>query len=179
MRGRVLAGLNPHRFRCCAGTGSPLELRSSLPGKQLSQPVCSASLFHHLPVREVVCCARASCVCSGGRRSLCLGERCRKLFPSSRPCLHASMKDLQVIEATHAKRSFTSVYVELNGLLKGWQGMCVALHAVNDRFSFLEKREKSKVKEEASSCTFSHALWLVEHFPFEPSGYQWFSFCLF
>lgn len=50
--------------------------------------------------------------------------------------------------------------------------MNVALHTINYRFSFIEKREKREVKEEAPSCTFIHALWLVVHFLFEPSGHK-------
>lgn len=52
----------------------------------------------------------------------------------------------------------------MDGLLKGWQEMHVALHTINDRFSFIENREKREVKEEASSCTFIHALLLAVHF---------------
>lgn len=51
----VLRGFNPHPFRCFAREQeAPLELRSLLPGKQLSRPVCSAELFPHLAVSAFV-----------------------------------------------------------------------------------------------------------------------------
>lgn len=92
---RGLGGFNPRPVRCCAGNRSPWERRSWLPGNQLSQPVCSAWMFHHLAVSDFACCARESCVCSGVRLEFsllrCLVEHCRNLFPSN-PCLDATQQ---------------------------------------------------------------------------------------